>query len=107
MAHDWIASTLGHGYRMCSKCKTTDDEAAALGELDTCPKDKEPKAPKLVELKLPSVVSEVAREVRWLQTNHMRPTLQQRWLIQYYNQDGVLTGVNEEWRDVPYVDAFT
>lgn len=34
--HNWIPSTLGHGNQMCSRCKMTDLEAAALGELEDC-----------------------------------------------------------------------
>lgn len=34
--HVWIKSTLGHGERMCSRCKITNREAAALGLLHKC-----------------------------------------------------------------------
>lgn len=36
MMHTWIASRLGHGNKMCSKCFITDREAAALGCLNEC-----------------------------------------------------------------------
>lgn len=35
MQHDWIKSTLGHGETMCSRCKVTNREAAAIG-MDDC-----------------------------------------------------------------------
>lgn len=31
MQHDWVKSTLGHGETMCSRCKVTNREAAAIG----------------------------------------------------------------------------
>ncbi len=34
--HIWVRSTLGHGDQMCSRCKITNREAAALGELNVC-----------------------------------------------------------------------
>lgn len=34
--HDWVKSKLGHGEAMCSRCFTTNREAAALGELENC-----------------------------------------------------------------------
>lgn len=34
--HDWVKSTLGHGEQMCSRCKITNREAAALGQLNDC-----------------------------------------------------------------------
>jgi hypothetical protein len=33
--HDWVASTLGHGERMCRRCFITNREADALGAF-TC-----------------------------------------------------------------------
>lgn len=36
--HNWIPSTLGHGETMCSRCKITNREAAALGESLICKK---------------------------------------------------------------------
>jgi hypothetical protein len=36
MQHDWVHSTLGHGDTMCSRCKITNREAAALGEMNEC-----------------------------------------------------------------------
>jgi hypothetical protein len=36
MQHDWINSTLGHGETMCSRCKITNREAIALGEINKC-----------------------------------------------------------------------
>lgn len=34
--HNWVRSTLGHGIQMCSKCKITALEAAALNRLNKC-----------------------------------------------------------------------
>lgn len=34
--HDWIPSTLGHGETMCSRCRVTNREAAALGIANEC-----------------------------------------------------------------------
>ena len=36
MRHKWVKSTLGHGETMCTRCWTTNREAAALGILDHC-----------------------------------------------------------------------
>lgn len=36
MLHDWKPSKLGHGNMMCSRCYTTDLEAAALGITAVC-----------------------------------------------------------------------
>jgi hypothetical protein len=52
MQHDWIASTLGHGNKMCSRCFVTDMEAAAIG-MFICdppgPKAANENNPKIVE----------------------------------------------------------
>lgn len=37
-SHDWVASSLGHGFVMCRHCRITDREAAALGVLNHCEK---------------------------------------------------------------------
>ena len=42
MQHDWISSTLGHGEMMCSRCKITNREAAALGEHECAPPTPKP-----------------------------------------------------------------
>lgn len=34
MQHDWVKSTLGHGETMCSRCKVTNREAAAIGMVE-------------------------------------------------------------------------
>ena len=34
--HKWIRSTLGHGFMMCAKCKGTDMELIAIGQIDWC-----------------------------------------------------------------------
>jgi hypothetical protein len=34
--HEWVASTLGHGETMCSRCRITNREAAVLGRLNHC-----------------------------------------------------------------------
>lgn len=36
LLHEWVKSTLGHGYLMCRRCSMTDLEAAALGRLERC-----------------------------------------------------------------------
>ena len=37
--HEWVNSTLGHGAKMCRRCRATDREAAVLG-LTECPEPK-------------------------------------------------------------------
>lgn len=34
--HEWVPSTLGHGWTQCRKCYATYKELAALGKLDHC-----------------------------------------------------------------------
>lgn len=34
--HKWVPSRLGHGTKMCSQCAGTEQELAALGQLDRC-----------------------------------------------------------------------
>jgi hypothetical protein len=48
--HDWIASTLGHGETMCSRCFVTNREAAVLGITNTC--DVPPPVPKIANDKM-------------------------------------------------------
>lgn len=38
--HDWVASTLGHGERMCRRCKMTNRESWVLGRCQVPPAEK-------------------------------------------------------------------